>query len=299
MTNQYIRIFVFALLAVGLVSCGKKENQVVATEEPEKTLTSGSTKTVSATPVSRNAGGTRDRLHQSFTEAVRGADDPPPGDAVRPPDETITKKPVHRILDAVRNNWDEIRFTTAEGKKLNYRAMLDTSEGPIEIVLFPEQAPNHVRNFIALAKTGYYDGLFFDRIRHDRNERNQELHLIEAGCPLGTGAIGTGSIGYWLKEEFTPADKMGHEEGIVGACRGEEADTAATRFYITLTKAPFLDGNYTIFGKVVTGLDVLRKIGNTPVIIDDEGGSRPAKPILIRQVTITSTEANSNNGASR
>lgn len=276
---------VFLLVNFG---CGKK-SEVDVPAATEAKGDASRDKPVIGTPVSRS-GGTRDRLHQTFGDAVRGADDPPPEDAVRPPDETISKKRVHRLLDAVRTTWDDIRFTTPAGKPIEYRAKVETSEGSIDIALFPEQAPNHVRNFVALAKAGYYDQLFFERIRHDRNEMNQELHLIEAGCPLGTGAASTGSIGYWLKEEFTPAEKMSHDEGIVGACRGQEADSAATRFYITLGKAPFLDGSYSIFGKVVVGLDVLRKIGKAPVIIDDEGTSRPETPIVIEKVTITTRE---------
>jgi cyclophilin family peptidyl-prolyl cis-trans isomerase len=280
------------IVGLALPGCGKKtEADLSAKPDVGEATTTGTgiSKAVQATPVARSVP-TRDRMHQAWTDAVRNADDPPPADAVRPPDETVSKKPVHRILDAVKTSWNTIRFTTAEGKPIDYRAQIETSEGTIEIALLAEQAPNHVRNFVALAQAGYYEQLFFERIRHDQNDLKQELHLIEAGCPLGTGATGTGSIGYWLREEFTPADRMSHDEGIVGACRGEEADSAATRFYITLAKAPFLDGNYTIFGKVVAGLDVLRKIGKAPVIIDDEGVSHPEKPIVIEKVTITTNE---------
>jgi cyclophilin family peptidyl-prolyl cis-trans isomerase len=291
MTWWFPRTLSVALVAAGLAGCGAKtETKVPAADEPAAEAKQPAGKTVVATPVSRSSA-LRDRLHQAFADAVRNADDPPPGDAVRPPDETVSKKPVHKILDAVKSGWDDIRFTTPTGAKIEYKATVETSEGTIEIALFPEQAPNHVRNFVALAKAGYYDELFFERIRHDQNEAKQELHLIEAGCPLGTGAASTGSIGYWLKQEFTPADKISHDEGVIGACRGEEADSAATRFYITLTKAPFLDGNYTVFGKVVAGLDVLRKIGQAPVVVDDEGSSKPEKPIVIRKVTVTTAEA--------
>ena len=190
--------------------------------------------------------------------------------------------------------WDDIRFVAPDGKLPAYRAVLDTELGPIEITLKPKQAPNHVRNFIALAQAGYYDQLFFERVRHEKNEMTgQELHLIEGGCPLGTGGTGTGSIGYWLKNEFTPPDKMSHDEGVVGACRGEEEDSAATRFYITLSKAPFLDGNYTVFGKVTQGLDVARKIFVQPIVVDEQDRDahrRPEKAVLIRKVTIQQSE---------
>jgi cyclophilin family peptidyl-prolyl cis-trans isomerase len=229
----------------------------------------------------------RDRFHLAFAQATRPAADPPP-EANRPPDETVSKKPVCKLLDAVTNNWDSIHFVTADGKKILYSAEIDTSLGTIEITLFADQAPNHVRNFIALARAGYYDELFFDRIREEKGE-GKELHSVEAGCPLGTGEPNNGSIGYWLKEEFTPGEKMSHEEGTVGACREEDADTAACRFYITLNKPSFMDGQYTIFGKVVQGLDVVRKIYHQPVIIDDkdrDGARRPEKPIVIHKVTI-------------
>jgi cyclophilin family peptidyl-prolyl cis-trans isomerase len=290
MTRWFPRTLAAALVAAGLAGCGAKTETKVPAADPAAEVKESPAPTDAAAPASR-AAATRDKLHQAFADAVRGADDPPPGDAVRPPDETVSKKPVHRLLDAVKNGWDDIRFTTPDGKPIQYRAAVETSEGTIEVALFPEQAPNHVRNFVALAKAGYYDELFFERIRHDQNEMNQELHLVEAGCPLGTGTASTGSIGYWLKEEFTPAEKMSHDEGVLGACRGEEPDSAATRFYITLAKAPFLDGNYTVFGKVVAGLDVLRKIGQAPVVVDDEGASKPEKPIVIRKVTVTTGEA--------
>ena len=238
----------------------------------------------------------RDHLHQAFSDATRAADNPPE-EANRPPDETVSKKAVFKLLDAVTTNWDTIRFVTPDGKKIHYTAEIDTNLGKMEMALFPDLAPNHVRNFIALARAGYYDELFFDRIRHEQGE-GTELQSIEAGCPLGTGEPHNGSIGYWLKQEFTPADKMSHDEGVVGACREENADTAACRFYITLNKASFMDGNYTIFGKVVQGLDVARKIYQQPVIVDDQdhdGARRPEQPIVIRKVTIhEQTEASAN-----
>ncbi|MFO0881019.1 MAG: peptidylprolyl isomerase [Gemmataceae bacterium] len=278
---------------VGL-GCGKKAEVDVSGKEtaPETQAQSGQTgtsKTVDAVPVSRNGAVQRDRLHASFTDAVRGPDNPP-ADAVRPPDETVSGKKVHRILDQVRTTWDEIRFTTPAGKKISYRAKVTTTEGTFEVQLLSDQAPNHVRNFVALARAGYYDQLQFERVRQDQNEMKQELHWLEAGCPLGTGMSGTGSIGYWVKEEFTPAEKMTHEEGVLGAIRGEEPDSAGTRFYVNLAKAPFLDGNYTIFGKVIDGMDLVRKIGRSPVVIDDEGNRRPEKAVVIEKITITTQE---------
>jgi peptidylprolyl isomerase len=228
------------------------------------------------------------RMEQSFAEATRAE---PPVDGQRPPDLTLTGKSVGKLYTEVVRLWDTIRFTSKDGKPICYTAVLDTELGPIEIALRPDLAPNQVRNFVALARAGYYDGLVFERTVHAKSEEQPEVEVavLEGGCPLGTGDLGVGSIGYWLKPEFS---KEAHVEGTVSACHGEEPDTAACRFYITLNKAPFLDGNFTVFGKVSQGLDVARKIFWLPVRNDPEypEGDRPEKPVVIRKVTIRSSE---------
>jgi cyclophilin family peptidyl-prolyl cis-trans isomerase len=235
----------------------------------------------------------QDGKHVPFDKATRGGDDPPPN-SNPPPDVTVSGKPVYKIYKEVLRLWDTIRFVTPDGKPIQYSATVETDFGNIEIALRPDLAPNHVRNFVALAQAGYYDDLLFERICHEEEEvepgKLQVFDSIEAGCPLGTGEPGNGSIGYWLKPEFAGPDaKATHEPGTVGACHGIEADTAACRFYITLCNAPFLDGNFTIFGKVTHGLDVARIIAKQPTreYEDDVAGSfRPNKPIKIKKVTI-------------
>ncbi len=232
-----------------------------------------------------------DEQHQPFAKATRRAEDPPP-EMQPPPDRTISGKSVGKVYTEVVRLWDTIRFVNPQGQRLEYGATLDTDLGAIEIALRPDLAPNHVRSFVALARAGYYDGLCFDRIRDEKadDQPDKVLQSIEAGCPLGTGEPGFGSIGYWLNPEFPKAEaKVTHEEGTVGACHGNEADTAACRFYITLCPAPILDGNYTIFGKVTRGLDVAKKIFAQPHVEDeqDDGGShRPKTPVVIRSVII-------------
>jgi peptidyl-prolyl cis-trans isomerase B (cyclophilin B) len=279
----------FAVLAlvvgVGLTGCSNQPGS----EEPAKTSDSEGGPPAAKNDSNKSPGPpARDRLHQSFAEATRNGDDPP-AECQQPPDTTASKKPVYGLYKEVVRLWDTIRFTTPDGKRLDYSATVETSLGPIEVALLPDVAPNHVRNFVALARAGYYDGLFFDRIHHEESpdEPAMRLDQISGGCPLGTGEPGYGSIGYWLKPEFS--DKVSHEEGTVGACHGIEADTAACKFYITLNKAPFLDGNYTAFGNVTKGLDVARKIFLQPVVIDDQdvnGERRPEKPVVIQKVTI-------------
>jgi cyclophilin family peptidyl-prolyl cis-trans isomerase len=290
------------LSALGLIGCNKQpqpteqgattETAVVAsTEAPNGAVAENKDGSASAPLV-------RDAMHQAFEIATRGGDDPPPN-SNPPPNVTASGKAVYKIYKEVLALWDTIRFTTADGKPIHYSATLETDHGVIEIALRPDLAPNHVRNFVALARAGYYDDLLFERICHEENEiepgKVQVFDSIEAGCPLGTGEPGNGSIGYWLKPEFPAVEsKVTHEVGTVGACRADEPDSAACRFYITLCDAPFLDGNFTVFGKVTRGLDAAHTIAKQPTREYEEdvaGSLRPDKPIKIKKVTIhTSVE---------
>ena len=101
---------------------------------------------------------------------------------------------------------------------------------------------------------------------------------------MGTGEFGLGSIGYWLKPEISPT--LTHEEGTIGAVRGEALDSAACKFYVCLAKAPGMDGGYTIFGKITKGLDIARTINNRPNVEDGDLSDRPKEAVLIREVTI-------------
>lgn len=281
------RIGAMALLVgVFLGGCGKNKPAAETVEAPPAEAPASSQNGTSA----KNAappGPSDPRWQQSFAEATIA--DPPP-DWQRPPDTTLAGKSVGKLYTEVVRLWDDVRFFTPSGKRLTYRAILDTEMGPIEIMLRPDWAPNHVRSYIALARAGYFDGLVFQRTVHEETvgKPGDKLDLIEGGCPLGTGDIGFGSIGYWLKPEINP--QVSHEEGSVGASHGESADTAACKFYITLSKAPFMDGEYTIFGKITQGLDVARKILTLPVRNDYPDGDRPIKPVVIRKVTIETQE---------
>jgi peptidyl-prolyl cis-trans isomerase B (cyclophilin B) len=271
-------------IAVMLAGCGKQGDpagpDAAATPAPATLAAAGNPADSADDP----------RWHLPFGEAT--ITDPPPPDqqlAAR----TFAGKSVGKLFLEVTRVWNEIRFVSPSGKRLQYRATLDTELGTIDIALRPDLAPNHVRNFIALARVGYYDGLVFERTMHAVSDvqPNARLDLIQAGCPLGTGAPGFGSIGYWLPLEVQ--DRVGHEPGTVGAVRDEHPDTAACKFYITLSPAPVLDGEFTIFGKVTRGLDVASRILTQPVRNDAEfpQGDRPVNPIVIRKVTIHVQEA--------
>ncbi|HLJ93993.1 MAG TPA: peptidylprolyl isomerase [Gemmataceae bacterium] len=270
------------LLVLYLAGCEPNHSNLDPAEKATPTASQdASSTTASQVPVDP-------RLQQSFAEATRSE---PPADGQRPPDLTLTGKSVGKLYTEVVRLWDTIRFATKTGTPITYTAVLDTELGVIEIALQPNLAPNHVRNFVALARAGYYDGLVFERTIHAKSEAQPEIEVevLEGGCPLGTGDLGVGSLGYWLKPEFS---KETHDIGTVGACRGQEPDTAACRFYITLSKAPFLDGNFTVFGKVTQGLEVARRIFCLPVRNDPEypEGDRPAKPVVIRKVIIRTSD---------
>jgi peptidyl-prolyl cis-trans isomerase B (cyclophilin B) len=219
----------------------------------------------------------------SFTAAVT---EDSPEEQLPPPDQTANNLSTGKVRLEVQKLWEQIQFTTAAGKKLAYTAVVDTESGTVKIALRPDVAPNHVRNFVALARAGFYDGLVFERVIEQQGDGPESrLELVEAGCPLGTGEPGIGHLGYWLYPEFSEAIK--HEAGSVGACLNGAAHTAGCRFYVTLSSAPAMDGSFTLFGKVTTGLDVVRTIAKQP---RPDGSSRPDKPATIRKVTIQTRE---------
>ncbi len=280
------RLALAGLLLAALVGCNRGANPEAQTKDTARQAKIDTAPEKAAPPIDP-------RLAQTFAEATRK--DPPPS-APRPPDTTVTDKSVGKLYTEVIRLWPEIPFVTVEGKRVEYSATLETDLGTIEMALLSDVAPNHVRNFVALARAGYYDGLSFDHIRHDVSDapeyKGQVLDLIEAGDPLGAkDPEDHDSIGYWLKPEIDP--QVAHEEGSVGAVRGEELDSAACKFYIILSKAPPVPKeSYTIFGKVTKGLDVARKIHQQPVVEEEQeiGYSHPLNPVIIRKVTIHTKE---------
>lgn len=147
-------------------------------------------------------------------------------------------------------------------------ATLHTSEGTIEIELFPEDAPKTVENFARLAGEGFYDGLVFHRVIPD--------FMIQGGCPLGTG---TGGPGYQFEDE--PNDHPVVRGSLAMANAGP--NTNGSQFFIVTTDAaPWLDGKHTVFGQVVAGQDVADRIS----LVDRDGRDRPTTPVTLDRVEI-------------
>jgi peptidyl-prolyl cis-trans isomerase B (cyclophilin B) len=139
------------------------------------------------------------------------------------------------------------------------RAVLKTRLGDIEIEFFPEKAPGHVKNFLDLAKKGFYDGTTFHRVIPG--------FMIQGGDPNtrdpkgSRGGHGTGGPGYTIKAEFNDTS---HKRGIVSMARAQDPNSAGSQFFIVVKDSNFLDGNYTAFGQVVRGMEVADQIVNAP-----------------------------------
>ncbi|MBE9473831.1 MAG: peptidylprolyl isomerase [Chloroflexi bacterium] len=126
----------------------------------------------------------------------------------------------------------------------NYRVNMETSKGLIELELYPEYAPKTVNNFVFLAQEGYYDGVTFHRVIND--------FVIQGGDPTGTGA---GGPGYKFEDELQD-NPLKHETKVISMANAGP-NTNGSQFFITHSPQPHLDGKHTVFGKVVSGADVV------------------------------------------
>jgi peptidyl-prolyl cis-trans isomerase B (cyclophilin B) len=290
MRMQSVRRTIMVRLATGLFAaallagCGKQDGPTEPVSPAKLAVpgTGGSSKTTNGAAANVVSG---DRLHQSFKEAT--VQDPPDDQWLPESGLTKTGKSVGKLYETVVAEWDKVPFVTPAGKKLNYTTTITTDLGTVGIELWPEIAPNHVRNFVALARAGYYDGLAFDRAIKRTEDGGGQFESLEGGCPIGTGEVNFGSIGYWLKPEFNA--KATHEPGTLGAWHGQEVESASCKFYINLSRAEWMDGNFTLFGKVTKGLEVVRAIHRRPVR-EDAFNDRPVEPVVIRSVAISSEE---------
>ena len=118
--------------------------------------------------------------------------------------------------------------------------------GEIRFEFYPEDAPKTVENFVTLAKKGFYNGLNFHRVVPD--------FVVQGGCPKGNG---TGGPGYMIKAEF---NKQKHVRGTLAMARSQSPDSAGSQFYICYGATPHLDGQYTVFGHVVSGMEHVDRI---------------------------------------
>jgi dolichyl-diphosphooligosaccharide--protein glycosyltransferase len=143
-------------------------------------------------------------------------------------------------------------------------AVLETAQGLITIEFFPQVAPNHVSNFEKLAESGFYNGTIFHRI--------VKGFVIQGGDPntknsTDKAAWGTGDPGYRIDSEFS---NIPHERGIVSMARSSDPNSAGSQFFIVLNNSKFLDNQYTVFGRVVNGMDAVDKIAALATVQNDQ-----------------------------
>ncbi len=157
----------------------------------------------------------------------------------------------------------------------NPMAVIEMENGAqIKMELDPANAPNTVKNFIALAEKGFYKSLKFHRVIPG--------FMIQGGCPLGSG---TGGPGYKIKGEFSAnkhSNELKLERGVIAMARSQHNDSAGSQFFITVANAPHLDGEYAAFGRVIEGMDEVDRIVSVPTNQRD----KPLDDEKIKTVTV-------------
>jgi peptidylprolyl isomerase len=146
-----------------------------------------------------------------------------------------------------------------------YTATITTPRGDIQIKLRPDLAPEAVNNFVFLAREGFYDGTTWHRVLPN--------FMAQGGDPTGTGG---GGPGYTIKDEYTPNTKF-DRKGLVAMARTSAPNSAGSQFFITTAAAPWLDGQYTIFGEVTEGQDI---VDNIPLRDPDQNPGAPGEQIV-------------------
>ncbi len=150
------------------------------------------------------------------------------------------------------------KFTPEEIKKMSgKKAAIETKLGNIELQFFPEVAPKHVNNFIELAKKEFYDGTIFHRVIPGFMIQGGDPNTKNPDC----SQHGMGGPGYTIKSEF---NEKPHKRGTLSMARAANPDSAGSQFFICVAEASFLNKQYTVFGEVVSGMEVVDKIVSQP-----------------------------------
>ena len=176
---------------------------------------------------------------------------------------------------------EEPKKDTAAMSEQNEVAVIKTSEGEMVAEFWPDVAPKTVENFKKLAKSGFYDGTAFHRVIKG--------FMIQGGDPLTKDESkqsrwGTGDPGYKIDAEF---NKKSHTKGVLSMARSQDPNSAGSQFFICHGNPTFLDGQYTAFGKLIKGEDVLDKIATTKTL----PGDRPEKRMNVESIKIVPADS--------
>jgi cyclophilin family peptidyl-prolyl cis-trans isomerase len=148
-------------------------------------------------------------------------------------------------------------------------ATLHTSEGAIEVELYPDDAPTTVENFVKLSRDGFYEGVIFHRVIPD--------FMIQGGDPTGTGS---GGPGYEFEDEFNQHRVV---RGVLAMANAGPNTNGSQFFIVTAEATPWLDGKHTVFGRVTSGMDVVDRIS----AVDRDADDRPREPVAIERVELS------------
>jgi peptidyl-prolyl cis-trans isomerase B (cyclophilin B) len=181
---------------------------------------------------------------------------------------------------------DEKKEEKSPMNSSNEVAVIKTSEGDMVVQFWTDAAPNTIENFKKLARKGFYDGTIFHRI--------VKGFMIQGGDPNSKdpakeNSYGEGGPGYNIKAEF---NDHSHDRGVISMARGPDPDSAGSQFFICLAPVHRLDHQYTTFGKLIKGQDVLEKIGEIPVTKNSMGEpSKPTKRVVIESIKIVPADS--------
>ena len=181
---------------------------------------------------------------------------------------------------------DEKKEEKSPMNSSNEVAVIKTSEGDMVVQFWTDAATNTVENFKKLARQGFYDGTIFHRIVKE--------FMIQAGDPNSKdpakeNSYGQGGPGYQIKAEF---NDHSHDRGVISMARSSDPDSAGSQFFICLAPVHRLDHQYTTFGKLIKGQDVLAKIGDIPVTKNSMGEpSKPTKRVVIESIKIVPADS--------
>ncbi len=251
-------IFLAALLIL-FVACTKSETTNVTTESTATTAAASDTQTETTSTTTQTA------VTETSTAPATTTTETTQTAQTRQATPAASRKQEKKIM---ANDQDKV-------------AVLHTTEGDITIRFFPDVAPNHVKNFLKLAESGFYDGTKFHRIIPG--------FMIQGGDPNtktdNTSSWGTGGSGTNINAEF---NGITHKRGIVSMARSNNPNSASSQFFIVVKDSTFLDRQYTVFGEVTKGMDVADKIVNAS---RDTSNDRPNKPVAITSITIRAASA--------
>ncbi len=251
-----MRRFTFLLVLISLMlifTCSKKEEQT--TEQTQDMTEAEKFATLTETEMS-------DLLDKARAEA---------GDREADPTRVLSQNEIDEILDTVANT--EVEQVTSDEI-----ALLETNKGTIAIAFYSDIAPEHTKSFKRLVESGYYDGTRFHRILDNFVIQGGDI-LTRDDDPNNDG---TGGPGYNVPAEF---NGIPHDLGILSMARSQDQNSAGSQFFICLSRqgTAGLDGQYTVFGKVIGGLDVVQELGKVQTKTNRYGEpSVPVEPVYIK-----------------